>query len=43
MFNEERQEKILEVMNQKNKVTVKELSSMFGVSDVTVAPAHVSS
>lgn len=36
MFNEERQEKILEVMNQKNKVTVKELSSMFGVSDVTV-------
>lgn len=36
MFNEERHEKILEVMNQRNKVTVKELSGMFGVSDVTV-------
>ena len=36
MFNEERQEKILEVMERKNKVTVKELSSLFGVSSVTI-------
>ena len=36
MFNEERQQKILEVMDRQEKVTVKELSDMFGVSNVTV-------
>ena len=36
MFNQERKNEILELMNQQNKVTVGELSSLFGVSDVTV-------
>lgn len=36
MFNEERQEQILALMEEKSKVSVKELSTLFNVSEVTV-------
>ena len=36
MFLEERQQKILEMLNKKNKVTVKELTNNFSVYEVTI-------
>ena len=36
LFLEERQQKILEMLNKKNKVTVKELTNNFSVSEVTI-------